>query len=148
MQSGFSTIKELAKKLMKECAVFREKVGRLTYPLKHITILSNPENIQVHVKENIVLAPFRVKIVYSEYKDEPSMWIDSKGHLRVRIVNSIRDVEDLNRLIEAISKIAPLLSSKENIERYSRRLERAREILSVIEGNFERIGVAKMVEEM
>ena len=148
MQSGFSTIKELAKKLMKECVVFREKVGRLTYPLKHITVLSNPENIQVRVKENIVLAPFRVKVVYSEYKDEPSMWIDSKGHLRVRIVNSIRDVEDLNRLIEAISKIAPLLSSKENIERYRRRLERAREILSVIESNFERIGVAKMVEEI
>ena len=148
MQSGFSTIKELAKKLMKECVVFREKVGRLTYPLKHITVLSNPENIQVRVKENIVLAPFRVKVVYSEYKDAPSMWIDSKGHLRVRIVNSIRDVEDLNRLIEAISKIAPLLSSKENIERYSRRLERAREILSVIESNFERIGVAKMVEEI
>jgi len=76
------------------------------------------------------------------------MWIDSKGHLRVRIVNSRRGVEDINRLKEAISKIAPLLSSRENIERYRRRLERAREILSVIESNFERIGVAKMVEEI
>jgi len=148
MQSGLYTVKELAKKLAKEYVAFRDKLDKLTYPLKRITILSNPENIQVHVKEDIVLTPFRVKVEYSEYGAEPSMWIDSKGYLRVKIVNKVKNEEDLNKLIEIISKITPILYSDENIERYRRRLGRARKILSVIEENIERIGVAKMVEEM